>query len=446
MKVRGQSGWIGKVAACAALCVGTAAVQAVPSFSRQTGSECVACHTGGVGPQLTAHGILFKLSGYTDSDGKSGKVPLSARFTLTDYNPNLGDGTTRVDQAAILLAGRLTNNIGAMAAVERNTDNSTGLTTTGLRKTDFKFATETKLGDHDAVVGASLNNGPGVQDPLGTLPASGFPVVSNESRAFGQEWAHSMLSGRLAHRSVGLSGFAFVDNHWYGEIGHYSALSAASADRLLGQDPVNDPGRMHGFSPYARMFYLQDWKTQFFTVGVVGMQSRIDSAPGGPSDKLRDLGVDFSYGYIGTREHQLKARAVFLREKRDYGATPPGALSSASLYESTFTATYLYRNLIGVLYGQTHTRSNNDSAFFRYFPNGQPGAKWTLTGVFVTPFGKEDSWGAPWANLRLGVFRSKFSRFNGSSSDLFGNAFNPSIPNLSARDIGATTVTAEVSF
>lgn len=45
---------------------------ALPSFARQTGQECVACHVGGFGPQLTPYGIRFKLGGYSDSDGKDG--------------------------------------------------------------------------------------------------------------------------------------------------------------------------------------------------------------------------------------------------------------------------------------------------------------------------------------------------------------------------------------
>src|SRR5574337_1414665 len=70
----------------AALTLGSAALlgsfspaaHAVPSFARQTGQECAACHVGAYGPQLTPYGIKFKLGGYTDSDGKGGKVPISA--------------------------------------------------------------------------------------------------------------------------------------------------------------------------------------------------------------------------------------------------------------------------------------------------------------------------------------------------------------------------------
>ncbi len=38
---------------------------ALPSFARQTGQNCVACHAGGQFPELTPYGRLFKLTGYT---------------------------------------------------------------------------------------------------------------------------------------------------------------------------------------------------------------------------------------------------------------------------------------------------------------------------------------------------------------------------------------------
>ncbi len=40
-----------------------APAQAVPAFARQTGQNCIACHVGGFGPQLTPFGRAFKLDG-----------------------------------------------------------------------------------------------------------------------------------------------------------------------------------------------------------------------------------------------------------------------------------------------------------------------------------------------------------------------------------------------
>ena len=50
----------------AALLLGLATVDsamAVPSFARQTGQECIACHVSF--PELTPYGRYFKLTGYT---------------------------------------------------------------------------------------------------------------------------------------------------------------------------------------------------------------------------------------------------------------------------------------------------------------------------------------------------------------------------------------------
>jgi hypothetical protein len=102
--------------------VGLQAVQpahAVPSYSRQTNSECAACHIGAFGPHLTPYGIRFKLGGYTDTDGKGGKIPLSMTVQLTSTETEIGNPSTRgktdvrLSNVDIYLAGRLTENVGS---------------------------------------------------------------------------------------------------------------------------------------------------------------------------------------------------------------------------------------------------------------------------------------------------------------------------------------------
>ncbi|HVA88338.1 MAG TPA: hypothetical protein VNL71_00705, partial [Chloroflexota bacterium] len=56
LAVLGLLGWLGAPGA-----------HAVPSFSRQTGYPCMACHT--TPPELTPLGRLFKLNGYTIAGG-----------------------------------------------------------------------------------------------------------------------------------------------------------------------------------------------------------------------------------------------------------------------------------------------------------------------------------------------------------------------------------------
>jgi hypothetical protein len=43
-----------------------------------------------------------------------------------------------------------------------------------------------------------------------------------------------------------------------------------------------------------------------------------------------------------------------------------------------------------------------------------------------TPFGKNDSWGAPFANLRLGAQYTMFTKYNGATTNYDGNGRNAS--------------------
>jgi hypothetical protein len=127
-----------------ALCSATA--QAVPSFSRQTGMDCSGCHVGVFGPQLTPAGIRFKLGGYTDTDGKAGKVPLSGMVvaswarTRHDQNPApdhlKANNNATLDEASLFLAGRLGEQLGAFVQATYNgIDHSVALDQTDVRWT-----------------------------------------------------------------------------------------------------------------------------------------------------------------------------------------------------------------------------------------------------------------------------------------------------------------------
>ena len=47
----------------------------------------------------------------------------------------------------------------------------------------------------------------------------------------------------------------------------------------------------------------------------------------------------------------------------------------------------------------------------------------------VTPFGKDGSWGRAWANVRLGLQYTAFTRFNGAVSNYDGFGRNASDDN-----------------
>ena len=141
---------------------------AVPSYARQTGAECAACHVGAYGPQLTPYGIRFKIGGYVDSDGATGKVPVSAMLvanttrtaknaseadTLENFKPN---NNTAVQEGSVFLAGRLFENVGSFvqatySGIERKW---------GLDQLDVRYARTLSLSGKDTTVGLSFNNNP----------------------------------------------------------------------------------------------------------------------------------------------------------------------------------------------------------------------------------------------------------------------------------------------
>jgi hypothetical protein len=73
----------------AALFVDLPQAQALPSYARQTGQQCAACHNGF--PELTPYGRLFKLNGYTFGGGTSTYPPIAAMaiFDFTNTKGNI---------------------------------------------------------------------------------------------------------------------------------------------------------------------------------------------------------------------------------------------------------------------------------------------------------------------------------------------------------------------
>ncbi len=90
--------------------------QAVPSFARQTGMSCTACHTEY--PILTEFGREFKVNGYTLSTGQTNLPPIAfmAQPSFTQTNQNQAGGAAphfaensnfALSQASVFYAGRL---------------------------------------------------------------------------------------------------------------------------------------------------------------------------------------------------------------------------------------------------------------------------------------------------------------------------------------------------
>lgn len=357
---------------------------AVPSYSRQTGQECAACHVGAFGPALTPFGMRFKLGGYTDSDGQGRKVPVSAMAVGSVTHTATADDSgklTHADlaEASVFLAGKITDHIGSFTQVTYD-----GLEhKTALDLLDVRYATTKQVGGKDTILGVSINNAPTLSDPLNTLPAWGYPYVS-APRGAGAGGAEFTGIGGLEGTVIGASGYALWNDHLYTELGTYRSLSPSTLSRIgVGRD--GSPGILHG-SSYWRAAWLGDAPHGDWSMGVFGNNGSLESREDGTrTARFHDLGVDGSYQFLGTRKHVVAVNGSYLRER--------DSVAHDSVSEGKLNASYHFRNTwggsVGVFNATSGSGANENRGYVLQ-------ADWT-------PWGKEDSWQAPWANLRLGL-------------------------------------------
>jgi hypothetical protein len=425
----------GLVSVCGLLALAAALphpVQALPSYARQTGQDCAACHVGGFGPQLTAYGTKFKIGGYTDSNGEPGHLPLSAMFMGTyshtqkdqveDAGPYAGVNNNLVAQeVTAFLAGGLTKNLGTFVeAGYSGVDN-----VFALGEMDVRFANSVQLGGKDTVMGVTLNNNPSVTDPFNTLPAWRFPYTASDLAP--TPAASTLLEGGLEGQVLGASAYGFWDDSVYAELGGYRSLSRSSLHSL---GLTDDAGEIDGVAPYWRLGYMKDNRKSAYSFGVFGLYAKLQpDRVSGPTNNYRDIGVDGSYQFLGTRKHMLSLSGSYINEHqtRDFTFDEGGAADRTGTLQSlNINGSYTYQQTYGITLGLSRTWGDKDALL--YPEETQSGSRtgspdstaWVLDANW-TPFGKESSWSAPWVNLRLGLQYTLYTEFNGSSSNYDGS-------------------------
>ncbi|HJV27552.1 MAG TPA: cytochrome C [Aromatoleum sp.] len=410
------------LAASLLLGLAASAAHALPSYARQTGSECAACHVGGFGPQLTPYGMKFKIGGYADTDGKDGKVPLSAmmvaNWTRTAKDAADGDkikhfgsnDNAAMQEASLFLAGRLADNLGTFVqATWSGVDRKSA-----LDQADLRYARTLQFGDKESTVGLSLNSNPTLTDPLNTLGQWRFPYTASD---FNAGFGPSPLVESLASGVVGANAYVFFDNHLYAEAGLYNTLSKTTLDRIN----ADDPGKFKGVGKYWRLAYLVDRKRDNFSVGLSGFDANLqpDRTDLGTGDKYRDLGIDAAYQFLGNREHIFTVNASYMKEWQtlDYTAGKLGEADKrgGSLDQLRVAASYHYLQTWGLTAGYFDSRGNRDATRNSSSLNGKPNTSGYILQADWTPWGKEGSWGAPWANVRLGLQYTGYERFMGGA-------------------------------
>ena len=423
---------------------------ALPNFASQTGQPCTACHIGGFGPQLTPFGRAFKMSGYTaqGGDGLAAQLPLSAML-LGSFNqtqtplpagsvpPDFGaNNNFAVDQISIFLAGRISDWAGGFSQFTYSgVSHSYHVDQMDLRP----YTTSFDLHDTDLRVGFSLNNTPMVQDPFNSTYAWGFPYVF--SAIAPAQAAQPLLAGGLGGNSIGLTAYAWYDRSLYLEFGAYGS-DGRSALQAFGT--AYGAGGTRSLAPYARAAYEWNWNGQSAHVGAMALYANLNPGPGARiasglagQDGYTDLGVDGGYQYFGDGTHTFSLYGIYLHENRALNGTTnafnsangTGLSNRSALDQIRLEASYWYQNTYGLTLGLQNTWGNAATQLYQPNPvtgsnNGKPDTTAFLVEADWVPFGHEDSWGAPFANVKLGLQYIAYTKFNGGGSNYDGSGRN----------------------
>jgi hypothetical protein len=415
-------------------------VQAVPSFARETGLSCTACHT--VWPQLNHFGRVFKMDGYvftTKSASAPHATPVAGMVQLsyTSLNENnhiLTNGaapfdkpdrsaTDRFDlpqQASVFYGGRIISHLGALAQLTYDgTANAVA-----LDNTDIRYARTFAVGEKHLVVGATINNAPTVEDVWNTTPVWGFPFASSAIAPAPAPAA--LIDGTLGQQVGGLGAYASWGNLVYGTASVYRTTNDNITKPLGaggGPDMITD-----GAVPYWRGALFHAWRKHSIELGTYGLFADVfpGGADSGPSDSFADYAFDAEYQFI-SNPHVCTLRTTWIHEKQDWDASfPLGGAGNSSDVLKTFriNAEYFYRSAYGAFggcAGYFATTGDTDPVLYAPDPvdgsrTGSPESRgFTVQGTWVA---KE--------SYQFAVQYTIYSKFNGSETNYDGFGRNAS--------------------
>jgi hypothetical protein len=412
---------------------------AVPSFARQTGMACEACHTSY--PDLTSFGRYFKINGYTmtgigqvESAGndktpglrinqipplsmmlqtslewqRSSQVDTSA--TPPGSSQTAHTGSNFPLQLSFFFAGEISPNMGSMVQLTYSHQDDHF----SIDNSDIRFADHATIAGSDMIYGITLNNNPTVEDPWQSTPAWGFPFL--KPGILPSPAAAPILDGLFAQDTFGVGGYALWNQAWYGNITGYRSEHAGVAT------PYNAvvTNTIAGTAPYWRLAHQNNFGDSYLEIGTYGMDAHvIPVGIIGPSDDFLDTAIDAQYETSLTGGNSLVIRASYNHEQQNRLASV--AAGTAATQHATLntwhingsyhlggkqTFTLGYNQITGssdtVLYAPA---ANTGSA------NGSPASTdWQLQYALM-----------PWQNVQLGAQYTAYTKFNGGTSDYDGS-------------------------
>ncbi len=402
--------------------------QALPSYARQTGQECAACHNGF--PELTPYGRLFKLNGYTFTGGTSDWPGLAAMavpsLTHTALGqpggaaPNFGANDNLAFTGSLFYGGKIIDHLGTFTQVTYDQIPNQF----HWDQLDLRYANTAALADRELVYGLSLNNNPTVQDVWNSTPAWGYPYIA--SGLAPTPGAGTLIEGGLAQQVLGLHPYLYWNRLVYAEFGGYRTLGPWGLS-ALGVPPVGTSA-IDGVAPSWRLAIEPAWGHNTWEFGTFGLAASLvpQRIIGASTDRLTDIGVDTQYQFLGARD-SFSVQARYITEDQNLSASQAlgfAANSHNHLHSFNIKGSYYYKQTVGITAGYFHLDGTVDPLLYGASANGSPNSSGYTLELDYLPFnyGGPSFW--PWLNVKFGLQYVHYTKFNGASTNFDGAGRN----------------------
>jgi hypothetical protein len=283
--------------------VSTGVVKALPSYARQTGMSCAACHYSF--PELNPFGRQFKMNGYvltgmktidaTDDSTQVTRLKLLSTLPLSvmvqssfthisrDVPDTQNNSVTLPQQLSVFYAGQVTPHIGTF--IQMTYDGHSF----GMDNTDIRYTNQAKIGTKNLVYGLTLNNNPAVQDVWNTSPAWRFPSAGSDAA---KNPAKSTIMENLGTQVAGLGAYTLFNNLLFAELTLYRSAQQGLAN------PADLTSQMviDGVAPYWRLALQHQWSDNYAELGTFGIAPKFFlQGISGKMTSINDIGIDFQF-------------------------------------------------------------------------------------------------------------------------------------------------------
>ncbi len=391
---------------------------ALPSYARQTGLSCAACHFSF--PELNSFGRQFKMNGYVltgmntidakeDSDRVTrlkllSTLPLSvmvqSSFThlAKDVEGKQNNSVAFPQQLSVFYAGQVTPHIGTFIQMTYNGQS------VGMDNADVRYANQRMIGSKSLVYGVTLNNNPAVQDVWNTSPAWRFPSASSNASV---NPAKSTVMERLGMQVAGLGAYGLYNNLLFAELTLYRSAQQGAAN------PADSLSTMvvNGVAPYWRVALQHQWGQNYVELGTFGIAPKLyANGISGMMNKITDVGFDFQFERrLAVGAFSMHASLINENEVRDVSPTQSDKLSFNSF--KVDGNLYLKNGLGGTL-GYFNTKGTEDENVGSL--TNKPDSNGFIAQLEYLP----------WYNTKFALQYVAYNKFDGTKNNYDGNGRN----------------------